>query len=313
MAQCGREGIPVSFALDLPPPAAALVKVYTRQSEELRRNQAIFLGLQIAGGHIGLPIVLTFAVLSRRVRRDPTFLNFCITWIFSSVVFSLLLYRGMGDNTVVNSLGEVEPNICLAQAALTGGAQVMTAGSTLSLIIRLWLGFRAAIYGDECPSAKKSFTNAINAGLLIVPYVFFITFALASVFVGMGRIDVDGTSLQRVIPTNFYCTVVAPNSLIVVAVADGTILRVPPKVGSEGQGESLAVTFGLPVWVDMLQAAIPLIGTLVLGISSDMISTLMFWRRDINIDTLDSGFEADTNYIDVPDISNSREKGKNVP
>lgn len=57
---------------------------------DLRANQAVFLGLQIAGGHIGLPVVLAFAVFSSRVRRDPTFLNFCITWIFSSVVFSLL-------------------------------------------------------------------------------------------------------------------------------------------------------------------------------------------------------------------------------
>jgi len=56
---------------------------------ELRSQQKAFLALQIAGGHVGLPIVLIFAVFSRKVRRDPTFLNFCITWIFSSVVFSL--------------------------------------------------------------------------------------------------------------------------------------------------------------------------------------------------------------------------------
>jgi len=49
------------------------------------------------------------------------------------------LYRGTTDNTVVNSLGEVAPNKCLAQAALTEGAQVMTACSTLALVIRVRL------------------------------------------------------------------------------------------------------------------------------------------------------------------------------
>lgn len=56
----------------------------------LRRNQAVFLALQVVGGHIGLPAILIFTLYSRRVRRDPTFLNFCITWIFSSVAFSFL-------------------------------------------------------------------------------------------------------------------------------------------------------------------------------------------------------------------------------
>lgn len=56
----------------------------------LRSSQRAFLALQITGGHIGLVIVLAFAVFSRKVRRDPTFMNFCITWIFSSIVFSLL-------------------------------------------------------------------------------------------------------------------------------------------------------------------------------------------------------------------------------
>lgn len=33
MAQCEREGIPVNFSLSLPPPAEALVRIYTRESE----------------------------------------------------------------------------------------------------------------------------------------------------------------------------------------------------------------------------------------------------------------------------------------
>lgn len=58
--------------------------------QDLKRNQMAFLALQIIGGHVGLVIVLGFAIFSRKVRRDPTFLNFCITWIFSSIIFSIL-------------------------------------------------------------------------------------------------------------------------------------------------------------------------------------------------------------------------------
>ena len=47
------------------------------------------------------------------------------------------LYRGTQGNTVANSLGEVPPNQCLAQATLTEGAQVMTAASTLALVIQV--------------------------------------------------------------------------------------------------------------------------------------------------------------------------------
>ena len=56
----------------------------------LRRTQMAYLGLQVAGGHIGLVVVLVHSIFSNRIRRDPTYINFCITWIFSSVAFSLL-------------------------------------------------------------------------------------------------------------------------------------------------------------------------------------------------------------------------------
>lgn len=334
ITQCQSEGININFQVDLPPAAAAIVQQYNVDSAILRRDQRAFLALQITGGHIGLVVVLAFAVFSRKVRRDPTFLNFCITWIFSSVVFSILLYRGTAGNTVSNSLGEVPPNRCLAQAALTEGAQVMTACSTLALVIQLWLGLRAAIHGDPTHGLHQS--RLTTAVLLVAPYVFFIAFAIPSVFVGMVHITIANTSLERVIPTNFYCTVIELNPFlqavygvtlglliitvifdaliisvlykhwwafrhvqtksavslsillrvmafsiyrVVVAVAYGTVLNRPPTVSSDGSGDTLAITFGVPVWVDMLQAAIPLVGFLVLGVNNDMITALMFWRR----------------------------------
>ena len=123
----------------------------------LRKSQTAFLALQIGGGHIGMVVILASSLLSFRVRRDPTFLNFCITWIVSSVVFSILsvilcyglfmgsailllhsrVYRGTEGNTIANRLGNVSPAQCAMQAPLTEGAQVMTAGSTLAVVIKV--------------------------------------------------------------------------------------------------------------------------------------------------------------------------------
>ena len=50
------------------------------------------------------------------------------------------LYRGMTDttdNTINTPLGLVPQKMCRTQAALTEGAQVMTAASTLALVIQV--------------------------------------------------------------------------------------------------------------------------------------------------------------------------------
>ncbi|KAF8521683.1 hypothetical protein JB92DRAFT_2890177 [Gautieria morchelliformis] len=57
--------------------------------EQLRQQQAIYRALQIIGGHIGLPILLLFSIFSKTAQRDLTFLNFCFTWIFASITFSV--------------------------------------------------------------------------------------------------------------------------------------------------------------------------------------------------------------------------------
>ena len=106
MAKCHSEGIKINFQLDLPPAAAAIVQKSNRDNASmcqmvdsidsidhlliaLRRIQNAYLALQIVGGHIGLGVVLAYSVFSR-IPRDPTYINFCATWIFSSVAFSLL-------------------------------------------------------------------------------------------------------------------------------------------------------------------------------------------------------------------------------
>ena len=51
---------------------------------------AAFFALYIAGGIVGLPLVFLSIVASQKPGRHPTLLNFCATWFFSSVIYTLL-------------------------------------------------------------------------------------------------------------------------------------------------------------------------------------------------------------------------------
>ncbi|KAF8483021.1 hypothetical protein JB92DRAFT_3034206 [Gautieria morchelliformis] len=120
---------------------------------QLSQQQAIYRALQIIGGHIGLPILLLFSIFSKTAQRDLTFLNFCLTWVFSSVTSSVGLYR-LGPAS--QSFGTTLPFIhsdqeCLNQAALVSGAQAMTDTAMCALIVQLWFDFRAAIHGPRSP------------------------------------------------------------------------------------------------------------------------------------------------------------------
>ena len=131
-------------------------------SPELRQEQNTFFAFQIVGGHIGLPILIIASVVLRKPRPDLTFLNFCFTWVFSSIVFSIglvrlrrripeqdptlnilftdytRLYRRGPAALMINPLPYIHSNQeCLSQAVLTTGAQVMTDTAMCVLIIQV--------------------------------------------------------------------------------------------------------------------------------------------------------------------------------
>ena len=51
---------------------------------------ATYVGLHIAGGHIGMPVLVLLFLCSKHVQRPITVINFCITWIVYSISYSLL-------------------------------------------------------------------------------------------------------------------------------------------------------------------------------------------------------------------------------
>ncbi|KAF8485519.1 hypothetical protein JB92DRAFT_3026747 [Gautieria morchelliformis] len=153
-----------SVQLLLTPNAAALLDRMNRPDEQLRQQQAIYRALQMIGGHIGLPTLLLFSIFSKTTQRDLTFINFCFTWIFSSITFSLGLYR-LGPAS--RFFGVTLPFIhsdqeCLNQAALVSGAQAMTDTAMCALIVQLWFDFRAAIHGPPSPRQIRWTRATVN-------------------------------------------------------------------------------------------------------------------------------------------------------
>ncbi|KAF8495362.1 hypothetical protein JB92DRAFT_1099352 [Gautieria morchelliformis] len=250
-------------------------------------------------------------------------------------IFEFLPYLDIFQYCVLNLVDSI-------MAALTQGAQVMTAGSTLALVVQLWLSLRASIRGDSIKDIKQA--RWMTYALLLMPYILFMVFTLPSVVPAMGTVVVMGSSIRRSISTNFYCAMILLNPLIravsgatlallmiamvfdvlivrmlyrhwkvfrhsgtgwqkngvvplsillrvilfsvafglyriIVATVHGAVILVSPTGTAVVEGGAVTTDFGVPIWVDILQAATPLVGFLVLGINRDTISLFMFWRR----------------------------------
>ncbi|KAF8531760.1 hypothetical protein JB92DRAFT_2848685, partial [Gautieria morchelliformis] len=185
--------------------ASALLDGMNRPDEQLRQHQAIYRALQIIGGHVGLPILLLFAIFSNTPQRDLTFLNFCFTWIFSSTAFSVGLYRlGLASLFFGLPLPFIHSDQeCLNQAALISGAQVMTDTAMCALIVQLWFDFRAAIHGPHSPR-QIQWTRAT---LLAAPYLSLLAFSLPALnATSPTNFQLSGRLIA--FQTNFYCLLI---------------------------------------------------------------------------------------------------------
>ncbi|KAF8577830.1 hypothetical protein K439DRAFT_1664058 [Ramaria rubella] len=212
-SQCRSEGFQVlDLRLPLQNTASEILEGIYSMDEQLKREQTAFLALQIAGGHVGLVILMVVAVFSNRRNRDPTYFNFCLTWLFSSIVFSLSLYGGSTENIIKDPLLLMLPStpskLCLTQAALTGGVQIMTTCSKLALVIQLWLKLYTGITGN----IGKKLGRGLTITLVVAPYLCF----LLSSFPALLPVQIDGVVRQRVgIPGRFYCMLENGTSILV--------------------------------------------------------------------------------------------------
>ncbi|KLO08565.1 hypothetical protein SCHPADRAFT_605159 [Schizopora paradoxa] len=209
--------------------AGTLVDERIHISRIQRADETIFLWLQVTGGQILLPILVLTIVLSRHVHRNPVFINFCCSWIVSSVVYSLLwvptrfnsssgddlelssVYRGRSDPKDLSL--NPSPQECLIQASLINGVLPLTACTTLGIVVQLLSNLYYLKKGNLEDGFKKR--HMFTLSLLVFPYLVFLLFTLVSVVVGSpiavdaNRIPIPNSNLA--IPGVFYCVIVLDN------------------------------------------------------------------------------------------------------
>ncbi|EJC98688.1 uncharacterized protein FOMMEDRAFT_161520 [Fomitiporia mediterranea MF3/22] len=146
----------------------------------------VWLTLHIAGGQIGLPIIVLtfiFGPKSAGRQRYVTLINFCITWIIYSVVYCILLYSGQAGT---NQDGP--SSLCLAQAALIHGAPPMCAVAGLEMVLQLWFVQRC-IHRSSFPYIWKLPSPLLNFLIILPPYVAFMGFSLLALGHGIHEED----------------------------------------------------------------------------------------------------------------------------
>ncbi|EJC98370.1 uncharacterized protein FOMMEDRAFT_171030 [Fomitiporia mediterranea MF3/22] len=152
---------------------------------------AVWLFFQIAADHVGLPILVATFLFAKTVKRNPTLINMCITWIIAGVSSSLLFYAGK------QSGAEPGNALCILQAAMLEGTPPMVSLSAFALIYTVWASM-------TCRSSNRNPRVAMfwTYTLLIVPYVALFSFALATSIVAIQ--DLRKVNRAR---RFFYCSV----------------------------------------------------------------------------------------------------------
>ncbi|PCH33972.1 hypothetical protein WOLCODRAFT_135422 [Wolfiporia cocos MD-104 SS10] len=140
----------------------------------LRDLAPLFFGLHIAGGHVGLPLLVLTCLLSKKVKRHPTIINFCLTWIIYSVSYSLLLY---GRNYKDSHPPQV---LCFVQSAVIYATPSMAAVAAFAVVLQVY-GTFYAIWDSE--SITKLPHAAKMLLMLAPPYI-----TLATISAGAGII-----------------------------------------------------------------------------------------------------------------------------
>ncbi|KAL5526764.1 hypothetical protein ACEPAF_8489 [Sanghuangporus sanghuang] len=181
-----------------------------------RVDERIYLGIQIAGGHILLPILVLTILFSKRITRHPVFVIFCLSWIFSSILYSLLVYRGRSTNDLLSLNPSYDT--CLIQASLLNGVQALTACTNLALVVHLWAVLRYCNCNHSSETKgmgllSRSRKETIHYCLLLGgPFLAFVVFTVVTMVIGSQPAEsADGSGTipdsNLSIPSVFYCII----------------------------------------------------------------------------------------------------------
>lgn len=267
------------------------------------------LALLLAGGHLGLPVLVLIMLLSKRIRRPPSVINFCIIWIIFAISFSLTIYDGHAVN------GNPPFALCLTQAAMIHGAPPMAVVAALAIVCQVWHTFRAPWHPTTFPFVSRIPHYLRVIVVVVPPYIVGMAFAIYTTWLGLKMPETVRPS-----PSGVYCTVIEPSASLSVPIfcAAGMtlilllnivlILRycyglrlvkqlIPLAQRRVSLGIWFRVTFfnlynfaalaasmvlifkGEIAFPYLIEASLPLAATIVFGSQADILRVLCFWKK----------------------------------
>ncbi|KAJ7638496.1 hypothetical protein FB45DRAFT_903048 [Roridomyces roridus] len=266
----------------------------------------LFLVLNMWPSHFGLPVLLAIILLSKRIKRHPTFINLCVGFIIIGVSSSLLVYAGRTTGPQPSKM------LCLFQASILYGYPAFASLLAMMLVLQMFLTVRAAIMRTPTQGPQTVRTWA----MIIAPYVALAICILATAVVGAENPDIV-TRDRRF----FYCSIDSdPLSgtiavfgavfclvTVVLEVMTLTMIYKLWKAGKQPGAKAVVsielslplrvMAFGMFVFVamglsllsvkapespvpDLVIAFAATIVILIFGTQPDILRALCFWRRE---------------------------------
>ncbi|KAF8521185.1 hypothetical protein JB92DRAFT_1838076 [Gautieria morchelliformis] len=254
-----------------------------------------------------------FLYLSPKGPTNLIFLNLCFTWIFSSITFSIGLYR-LGPASIGFPLPFIHSDQeCLTQAALVSGAQVMTDTAMCALIVQSchpWASHSWTNSMDESYASVSALLVSLGvlvvgsrysswepAGAVEFEFLLFFYIWMSFFFTGNSRCKTsliilkvciirilyrhwrffrrtEGNGLQVSLSVVFRVIIFCVYRVVVAVAYVATVLNaLGIRVLSDPN------SYFTPVWVDMLQAGTPLVAFLIFGTSKEFLDALMFLEK----------------------------------
>jgi len=259
--------------------------------------------LQIFGGQVLLPILIFLILWPNKIWRHPLFVNFCVSFVLFSVIFSLSTYNGHHGED--QSLGL---SLCVLQAALVHGATPMVATANVFMILQIWQSVRR-------PSLRLERARVVLYLMILAPYLMLAAASLP-VFVTLMRqspqaLEQQGSMLHSDFPHSYFCSFEQQQDIpLYIAMFLGVMMMIPiidilqfiyrysfkvldKRVLSsfiraivfmaiEVAGVVVCVVFtsdtdSVGSWWIILQASFPLLVVLVFGTTRDIYFTVCFW------------------------------------
>ncbi|CAA7268905.1 unnamed protein product [Cyclocybe aegerita] len=256
-----------------------------------------FFALNLISG-FGLVIVLLTAIFSSKVKRMPTWYNFCASWVLSCFSYSLLFFARQ------HKLPHPNFQLCYIQTGLIYALPPTTSCTTLALLVQLLMSFPES--KSQMPTKTSIRTSCL---LLIGPYTIFIV-----LFIGVALYtSQDPISLLN--DRRTYChssnsswsriayAVVATVSVASVLVQSNLALRLymNPQIMRQNSHSVatmlrvlvfallgvvmaiVAIVFAITgeqdLPLDIVLSIIPFLALLVFGTQKDLIQAWLFWKQ----------------------------------